>query len=49
MIPVVFIKDEMLKWKAKIRREIRNIDKNILKITFLNFSKRCDLIIKVIK
>lgn len=30
--------------KANIEREIKNISKNILKSTFLNFQKRCELI-----
>lgn len=33
--------------KANITKEIKNIDKNILKSTFLNFQKRCNLIIKL--
>jgi len=33
--------------KANIAKEIKNIDKNILKSTFLNFQKRCNLIIKL--
>jgi len=33
--------------KAKITKEIKNIDKNVLKSTFLNFQKRCNLIIKL--
>jgi len=32
--------------KANIAREINNIDKDVLKNTFLNFSKRCDLVIE---
>jgi hypothetical protein len=31
--------------KANIEREIKNISKNILKSTFLNFQKKCELII----
>jgi len=33
--------------KVNIKREIKNIDKNILKSTFLNFENRCNLIIKL--
>ena len=33
--------------KANIAKELKNIDKNILKPTFLNFQKRCNLIIKL--
>lgn len=32
--------------KANIRREIKNINKNFLKSTFVNFEKRCNLIIE---
>ena len=32
--------------KANIAREISNIDKDVLKNTFLNFSKRCNLVIE---
>ena len=31
--------------KANIEREIKKISKNILELTFLNFKKRCELII----
>lgn len=31
--------------KANIEREIKNIDKTVLKSTFLNFEKRCKLLI----
>ena len=31
--------------KANIEREIKKISKNILKSTFLNFQKRCELIV----
>ena len=31
--------------KANIEREIKKISKNILKSNFLNFQKRCELII----
>jgi hypothetical protein len=31
--------------KAKIESEIKNISKDVLKSTFLNFQKRCQLII----
>ena len=34
-------------FKANITKEIKNIDKNILKSTFLNFQKRWNLIIKL--
>jgi hypothetical protein len=32
--------------KANIRREIKIINKNFLKSTFVNFEKRCNLIIE---
>ena len=32
--------------KANIARKINNIDKDVLKNTFLNFSKRCNLVIE---
>jgi hypothetical protein len=31
--------------KENIEREIKNISKDILNSTFLNFKKRCDLVI----
>ena len=31
--------------KANLEREIKNISQNILKSTFLNFQKRCELIL----
>ena len=37
--------NELDELKANMTREISNIVKNVLKITFLNFSKRFDLVI----